>query len=234
MSRRVAVLVAGLALALLASRGRGAGGAARQHRAPGLPGRHGRSAGAVGPHDVPAGAGAAGRRAVDLRRPPGRRRLQGARRRRLRPGDQHLRPGRLQRRRPRARGRRLPAPLAPDGRRREPAARLCAAARAHLPADRVGAERRQRRAVDAARRHAAPERRSRSSCPTRPTATRPTGSPAPCGRWARAIGRSAPTTRPSRASCAAGSSWRSGRSTARCSTPIPAPRSSTGGACRPG
>ena len=47
-------------------------------------------------------------------------------------------------------------------------------------------ERRQRRAVDAAGRHAEPERRSRRSCRTRPTAPSRTGWPARCGRSARA------------------------------------------------
>ena len=54
----------------------------------------------------------ADRRALDLRGPQRRRVLPPRRRRRVRRRDEHLRPGRVQRRRHRPRGRRLPAPLA--------------------------------------------------------------------------------------------------------------------------
>ena len=113
--------------------------------------------------------------------------------------------GRVQRRRHLARGRRLPPLLAPPPRRPQPPRGLRAAARAHLHADRVGAERRQRRPVDAARRHASTRARSRWSCPTRPTARSPTGWRAPCGRSARATASSRTSIRPSRASCASAS-----------------------------
>ena len=219
MPHRVAVLIAGFTLALFASAGAAQAAPLANTVHLDFLGDAVAPPAAGGPHDLPAGTGAAGRRAVDLCRPPGRRRLQEGRRRCVRRGDQHLRTGRLQRRRPRAGGRRLRAPLAADGRRREPATRLCAAARTHLPADRVRAERRERRALDAARRDTASERRSARGA--RPLRQRRVvlARPQRCGRSARATGRSVWTTRPSRPSCAPGSNSPSARSTARCSTP---------------
>ena len=79
-----------------------------------------------------------------------------------------------------------------------------------------------------------PERRPRSSCPTRPTATRPTGWRAPSGRSARATPPSARPTRRSPPSCAPGSTWPSPRSTVRCSTPTAPTTPSTASARRPG
>ena len=73
-------------------------------------------------------------------------------------GDRHVGTGRLQRRRRRACGRRVPAALDADRLRAEPRQRLRAAPLARLPADDRRTERGQRRAVDAARRHAEPVR----------------------------------------------------------------------------
>ena len=127
------------------------------------------------------------------------------RRRRVRRGDEHVRAGRVQRRRHRPRGRRLRAPLARDGLRRVSRARLRAPARPRVSA----VAERQRRAVDAAGRHAEPERRARRAAGPVRLATRPTGWRAPCGRSARATARSGATTRRSRGSCAIASTWRS-------------------------
>ena len=127
--------------------------AAHQHRAPRLPRRDGVSTGAGGPHDLRVKAA---RHAVDLRRPASGRQLQADRRRPLRPGDGHVRAGRVQRRRHRSRRGRLRAALAGDGLRRVPRPRGGAAARPDLPA----VAQRQRRAVDAAGRDAEPERRA--------------------------------------------------------------------------
>nr|WP_284290748.1 hypothetical protein [Angustibacter aerolatus] len=83
-----------------------------------------------------------------------------------------------------------------------------AAARPGVPADGVRAARRRGRAVDAARRHAQPERRPGRACPTRPTAATRTGSPARSGRSARATRRSGRATPRSPPSCASAPSSR--------------------------
>ena len=92
------------------------------------------------------------------------------------------------------------------------------AARPDLPADRDRPERRQRRALDAARRHPEPQRRAQGAAGPRPTATRPTGSPARPGRSARATPPSRRPTPRSPASSASGWTCRSPRSTGRCSS----------------
>ncbi len=120
--------------------------------------------------------------------PPRRRRL-------LRPGDRHLEPGRVQRRRHLPGRGGLPAALAADRRQRQPRPGLRPAPRADLPADH---DRRRTPATSCsgcsptAPSTPAP---SPSSCPTRPTATRRTGWPARSGRSARATRRS-PTQDP--------------------------------------
>ena len=93
---------------------------------------------------------------MGLRQLPGPRQLPGHRRRHLRPREQHLRAGRLRRRRHLPRRGRLPAALGAIRRPAQPRRGLPAAARTDLPADRVRAQRRQRRAVDAARRQPQP------------------------------------------------------------------------------
>ena len=107
-------------------------------------------------HHLPARQRALGWSAVGLRQLPGPRQLPGHRRRHLRPREQHLRAGRLRRRRHLPRRGRLPAALDAIRRPAQPRRGLPAAARADLPADRIRAQRRQRRAVDAARREPQP------------------------------------------------------------------------------
>ena len=133
-------------------------------------------------------------------------------------GDRHLRPGRVQRRRHGPRGRRLPAPLEADRQRDQPARGVRDAARPHLPADH---DRRRTPATSCcgcsptARSTRAP---SRSSSRTRPTATRRTGWPGRSGRWARGTPPSSAPTPRSPGSSRSGWTWRSPRSTGRCST----------------
>ena len=92
--------------------------------------------------------------AVDVRGCAAGRHVPARRRRTPRHRDRHVGSGRVQRRRHRAGGRGLPAALGADRRRDQPRQRVRAAALAHVPADDRGPERGQRRAVDAARRHA--------------------------------------------------------------------------------
>jgi hypothetical protein len=97
---------------------------------------------------------------VDVRRPQRRRELPTPRRRHVRRRHQHLRAGRVQRRRHLPGGGRLSSRLAADQERDQPRPGPRAAPRPHLPADRLRPERRQRRALDAARRHPEPQRGS--------------------------------------------------------------------------
>ena len=152
---------------------------------PGDPARPGR------PHDVPPRGGAGDRRPVDLRRAQPRRQLQARRRRGLRPRDRHLGPGRVQRRRREPRGGRLPAALAGhrlDRRASSRRTRCCAAS--------PTCRRRPARTPATWCCGCSPTGPStpaptRLSCPTPPTATRPSG-------WRGRSGRSVRATRPSR------------------------------------
>ena len=148
--------------------------------------------------------------------------------------DEHLRPGRVQRRRHLPRRRRLPAPLAADRRGAEPRARLRAAARPDLPADRPGPNAGNVVLWMQPDGTLQPERRpARAARPVRQRRVVLAG-PHASGRSARATPRSGATTRRSRASCATGSTWRSARSTARSSTRYGSTQVVDGRACPPG
>ena len=148
---------------------------------------------AGGPHDVPARRAPADRRRCG---PTPTARTDGSyrarRRRHLRPGDEHLRPGRLQRRRHGPRRRRLPARTGGrPGTRRSRARGLRAAARPDLPADRDRARTPATSCCGCSPTAPCTRAPTRRSCPTRPTAARPTGWPARSGRSARATRPSA-------------------------------------------
>ena len=230
--RRTLVVLASLAVALvglptghatLGRRSRCRATGADQPRPPRLAGRHCRPARRRGgPHDVPARRGARDRRPVDLRRAQERRADPG-RRRDVRPRDRHLRPGRLQRRRRLARRGRLHPALGRDRLAEQPRRGVPDAARPDLPPDGERRERRQRRAVDAARRHAQPQRGTGGAA--RPVRQRRVllGRPHHLGarRGLRGVRCHAatPPTRRSPSSSASGWSSPSTPSTGRCSTP---------------
>ena len=146
-------------------------------------------------------------------------------------GDEHVRAGRVQRRRHRPRRGRLHPPLAPDGLRRVTRARGRAAARPDVPA----VAQRQRRAVDAAGRDAEPERRAGRAAG--PVGLRPVVLAGAHGLGARR-GPSRVQARRSRVRALPGrAAWtsRSPRSSATVLSQVrPRRRSSTASACRRG
>ena len=190
---------------------------------------------AGGPHDLPAGTGAAGRGAVDLRRPPGRRRLQArsaAARTTRRPTPTDRAPSTPTTSRGRPWSTCATGRQTGDRRSRRRAYALLRGLTYLQTAS--GPNGRERRAVDAARRDPASERRPARGA--RPLRQRPSYWLArtvwALGEGYRAFRVNDPAF--ARLPARAAGTAPSVRSTARCSTPTPAPRSSTVGACRPG